>query len=192
MLPLRRDQAAYADNLQRLSGISRNGLELIHVDAQSNYMHLVPVSRIAVLHQLASAKVADAKDKLRPCNLAGKIAVVNFVEFLGPMDRERVVELPDLCSHHRNRSYRTTEVDMEMVKITLLHPVTKKKCLDCVKERVNFTMQVPATHRERGSHAAKEHVRVSEGKGYQYVNSFPDSCALQAIGAGSFLSFKRR
>ena len=139
MLPLGRHKAADANNLQGQSCLASDRLKFFGVDAQPNHMHLLPMIRVAVLHQLAAAKVTDTKNELRSLDLARKITMLSLIEFLGTMNGYGIVESPDLGCQHCNGRDGAPEMDMKMTKTLPAHPVAKQKRLDQVKECIDST-----------------------------------------------------
>jgi hypothetical protein len=67
------------------------------------------------------------------------------------------------------------EMNREMTKFVLLYPATGKKSLDSVKERVNFTGEIPAARTRAALKPEESYSWVNEGNIYHYVNSFPNS-----------------
>lgn len=99
-------------------------------------MHLVPMIRVTVFHKLAATKVANAENKLRFLNLAGKIAMLDLKKLLRTMNGHGIVEPPGLGCQHGNGRDGAPEMDMKMAKTSLVHPMAKQKRFDHVEECV--------------------------------------------------------
>src|SRR5271155_264272 len=100
-------------------------------------MHLVPMNRVRVLHELAATKIADAEDELRPLYFAGKITSLGFIKLLGTMDRHGIVESPGFGCQHSNGGDGAPEMHMKMMKAAPVHPEAKQKRLHQIKECVD-------------------------------------------------------
>jgi hypothetical protein len=123
---LGRDHPANADDFycaDSLHGRIRH--EDTVIDAEPHDVQLGPMLRIADLHHLAAAIIADAEDELSPFHFAPQVELVDVVELFGAVNHQGVGELPRHRRQHTDGGHRASEVNMQMCMSAAPQPISQ-------------------------------------------------------------------